>query len=81
MVGILFILQMLLMITFLMVWQIVTKNCRSIEEIKQYLNARDEIPFFEVWEDEGKNSSSGISDMVVKLRDAVPGKRPGDNGK
>lgn len=50
---------------------------KDLDEIKSYLNARDGIPFFEVFDDEDKNCSGSLSDIVDRLLDAFPGKRPG----
>lgn len=49
----------------------------DIDEIKSYLNARDGLPFFEVFDDENKDNAGSLSDTVDRLLDTFPGKRPG----
>lgn len=50
---------------------------KDIDEIKAYLNARDGLPFFEVFDDENKDDAGSLVDTVDRLRGAFPGKRPG----
>lgn len=49
---------------------------QMVVEIREYLNARDEIPFFGGVFDE-KSDACDLAGVIDHLRDAFPGKRPG----
>lgn len=64
-------------IIFFVTYKAYIRMEQDIEEIKSYLNARDGLPFFEVFDNEKKDDAGSLSDTIDRLRDAFPGKRPG----